>query len=188
VQEKKVPWSVHLVRRHRDGEQFLVVARAHARLFAFGFALGVRLKELLGVPKLALLRAVDVFAVEARRWGRAHDNLADAVLLARLDDVHRALEVDLVVHLQRVVRAHERGDVPHAIRPLARAIDIRGVGQVALHPDDAFVVARVRGLRRDVERHDALGAALHQHLHQPAPDEAHPAGHHAPLGHRGKSR
>ena len=57
-----------------------------------------------------------------------------------------------------------------------------GVGQIALHPDDALIVAGVRGLGGDVERDDAFGAALHKHLDQTATDESHAAGDGAVLG------
>ena len=176
MEEEHVARAVHLMGRHRHRQQVFAVARRHARLLALALALRVRLEELSRDLELRLLETVDVVPVEPRGGGRRHDDLLDAVLLARVDDVDGALVVDLHVHVERVIGPDERRDVPHALAALARLVHVARIGEVALHPDDPRIVARVFRFGGDVEGDDARGAALDEHLDEAAADESHAAG------------
>lgn len=87
------------------------------------------------------------------------------MFLARVDDVNRALVVDLGVDRLRVIGPNGSCHVPHTVRACNDAVDGIRVGDVPLLVDDLRPLVRIQGLRRNVEGHDPFRASIHQHLH-----------------------
>ena len=159
----------------RDGARHeLVAAGVGERLLAHRLGLGVRLKvaRLRQGGQLRLGEAVDVRAVEARRRGRRHDNLAHAGIAARLDHHQRALVVHLEVEVARVERAHRRSIVPHAVRASDERRDGLRIANVADEVLDARVAPRIWRRGHDVEHAHRLRAAFDEHLHEAPADKA----------------
>mmetsp|Transcript_22658 Transcript_22658/g.64389 ORF Transcript_22658/g.64389 Transcript_22658/m.64389 type:complete len:302 (+) Transcript_22658:57-962(+) len=115
-QEERVARPIHLVRRDSHGEQPFGRSCAQS-FFPHRLGLGVWLKELARFADLQLVFTLpdNVVAVKARRWRRGSNQLANAKLLARLDDVERPKVIDFVVCFVRVERTNQRSNVPHAL-------------------------------------------------------------------------
>lgn len=130
------------MRRNGNGHEFVAVGVSHCNLthglrlrisalnvtiFDCAIALDARLQIacLRNRRHLVFGQAVDVAAIEARAGAGGHDTFANAIGLARGDDVKGAFVVDFEIQLAGMEGANGGGVVPYALRASHRSLDLK---------------------------------------------------------------
>jgi hypothetical protein len=160
--------------RAQDGDvQPVAVGLAHPLRLNLGLAVGADGDEaVLLRDGVLLVQAVD------RRAGDVDDRL-HAVRDGGVEDVARAVDVDLVDELVAAVDGQRGRGVADGLHPVHGAADGSGVAHVALHELDlAFPVLRHRRRVEDADLHALTEQAAHDGLaeeagaagHEPGPE------------------
>mmetsp|Transcript_20245 Transcript_20245/g.35147 ORF Transcript_20245/g.35147 Transcript_20245/m.35147 type:complete len:310 (-) Transcript_20245:116-1045(-) len=181
-QEKAVSGSVHLVRRHSNGQQIALLRAtgiSHC-LLAEGLGLCVRLQKLLGVLAAVDLQQflfgepVDVGVRERKpcTGTGAHDDLLNTQLLACVKDINGSLVVHLHICGRSMVRSNQSSNVKDTFGAFACALHVLRVSNITLEILDLVALHRILRSGRDVKGNDSIAATLHQHLHETLTDEA----------------
>mmetsp|Transcript_88908 Transcript_88908/g.160313 ORF Transcript_88908/g.160313 Transcript_88908/m.160313 type:complete len:261 (+) Transcript_88908:496-1278(+) len=171
--EERVAGTVYLVGRHSHGQE-LVAAGVSEELLTDGLRLCVLLKISLlrQLRQLVLREPVDVAAIEACARRRGHHDLRDACSQARLDDMPRPFDIDVLVELARMKGPHGCAYMPHAVGTLDCSCHVSLTSQVSLKINYPWILPGGWVHWEDVKGDHSLCSSLNQHFYQALPNEA----------------